>query len=74
MDDSSVNLEELESKLKNIQSIIGSSVNEKNIDILPMTADFIRKINGLRCTCCPTAKDRTSMSITWEQGRWISNW
>merc|ERR1711862_934775 len=55
-----------------IKTIIESSRCEKNVEILPLIADFVRRIGGLRCTLCKSGKDRTSMAVTWEQGRWLS--
>ena len=58
--------------LSKIKTIIESSRCEKNVEILPLIADFVRRIGGLRCTLCKSGKDRTSMAVTWEQGRWLS--
>ena len=63
--------ENLENSLENIRRLISTSVNEKNIEILSLVADFVREMNGLRCTSCKSAKDRTSMAVSWEQGRWL---
>eukprot|EP01094_Clydonella_sp_ATCC50884_P018724 TRINITY_DN3515_c0_g2_i1.p1 TRINITY_DN3515_c0_g2~~TRINITY_DN3515_c0_g2_i1.p1 ORF type:complete len:1473 (-),score=252.58 TRINITY_DN3515_c0_g2_i1:1080-5219(-) len=56
-------------ELSKIGDIIKNSHNEKNVEVLPFTADFTRKLKGSRLTSCKSAKDRTSMSVTWEQAR-----
>lgn len=67
-----VNLLMLDARLADRLQIcveIQGSKNEKNTRILPWTADFTRKLGAGRLTSCKSAKDRTSMSITWEQAR-----
>ena len=41
----------------------------KNIRLLQLVEEVIREVNGIRVTCCKSAKDRTGMSITLEEVR-----
>jgi len=64
-----IDVEKIQQELEHIGKIIQNSRREKNVEILAKTADFCRSIHGGRATVCKSAKDRTSMSITWEQTR-----
>ena len=41
----------------------------KNIRVLQLVQEVVREVNGIRVTCCKSAKDRTGMSITLEEVR-----
>jgi len=51
------------------KEIVLRSRREKNTQILPKIASLVQWIEGCRFTSCKSAKDRTSMSITWEMAR-----
>ena len=46
-----------------------AKINKKTWQILSKSANIVRFLGGGRATCCKSAKDRTSMSVTYEQAR-----
>lgn len=58
-------LSDLETELKRFKS--------KNIRILELSNEICRQFDGniIKTTCCKSAKDRTGMSVTLEEVRFV---
>ena len=54
------------------RSLEGIAVTEKNIEMLERIEDVAAALNALRVTFCKSGKDRTGMSATLEQSRYLS--
>eukprot|EP00644_Phytophthora_capsici_P013492 jgi/Phyca11/548637/estExt2_Genewise1Plus.C_PHYCAscaffold_290317 len=58
--------------LRQLDKLIGTAgrqARKKRPEILQLSSDLCRSISGGRVTVCKSAKDRTGMSVTLEQGR-----
>lgn len=55
--------------IQKIKHHVNHPKKEKLVDLLTIPSDVCRKMGGGRITCCKSAKDRTSMSVTYEQVR-----
>lgn len=56
-------------KLEKLIGTAGRQARKKRPEILQLSSDLCRSISGGRVTVCKSAKDRTGMSVTLEQGR-----
>jgi len=66
--DSTRLIQEIDKMLTSLEIAVASD-KSKNVDILTLSEDIARRVNGGRLTCCKSGKDRTGMSVTLEQAR-----
>jgi hypothetical protein len=57
-----------------VKDLVRNPKREKVVDLLTVPSDVCRKMGAGRITCCKSAKDRTSMSVTYEQVRLLSEY
>lgn len=69
--DSAATREEVTRMLSDLEALLASSrqTRKKRPEILQISSDLCRRVGGGRVTVCKSAKDRTGMSVTLEQGR-----
>ncbi|KAF8571980.1 hypothetical protein P879_00269, partial [Paragonimus westermani] len=58
--------------IADVRHIVQSPRN-KPVELLEYASEITQAFGGLRLTSCKSAKDRTSMSVTLEQIRWLKN-
>lgn len=56
------------------EAVINATGRKKHPEILELTSDYCRLLGSGRVTVCKSAKDRTSMSVTLEQGRILAKY
>lgn len=62
-------IEALEKRLARVEAAEKGPKKEKNVRLLVEAAGLARAVGGVRLTCCKSGKDRTGMSVTYEQAR-----
>jgi hypothetical protein len=66
-------LSQVKDDMKLLNDLIDSSTGHKQVQILCKARCIVRRLRGGRVVMCKSAKDRTSMSVTWENAHTLTH-
>lgn len=69
--DVSYPIQQVKDELRDLISTVDECPSRKNVAIFPKVMALMSTLNAARITGCKSGKDRTSMAVTLEEGRFI---